>query len=204
MGYANVAYIRVSTLEQNTSRQLADCPVKFDRVFEEKASGKNIDGRPVLKEMMGFLREGDHLYIHEMSRLGRNTRDLLNLLNDITDKGVTLHFWKEQLVFSKDENNPVSNLLFSLLSAISTFERNLLLQRQKEGIAQAKKRGVYSHRPKRITEEKYQQVEELLKNSRIPITEALKQVGGISRSQWYLHLKQQKQNASKEPQNEKA
>ena len=142
---AKIGYTRVSTWEQNTARQLVG--VALDRVFEEKASGKNIDARPVLQEMLDYIREGDEVYVHSMDRLARNLKDLLTLVTTITDKGVTLHFVKENLTFeAKEKASPFNKLLLGLLGSVAQFERELLLERQREGIAQAKARGAYKGR----------------------------------------------------------
>lgn len=141
---ARIGYTRVSTIDQKTNRQLAD--IDLDRVFEEKASGKDTK-RPVLQEMLRFIRAGDHLYVHSMDRLARNLADLLKLVGDITAKGVTIHFVKENLVFGADEKAaPMSKLILSIMGAVSEFERSIILERQREGIALAKRRGVYKGR----------------------------------------------------------
>lgn len=141
---AKVGYIRVSTVDQNTSRQLAD--LKIDKVFEDKASAKTTD-RPQLQEMMEYVRDGDHLYIHSMDRLARNLADLLHLVSEITGKGVTIHFVKENLNFSPGESAaPMAKLMLSMLGAFAEFERSLILERQREGIALAKARGAYKGR----------------------------------------------------------
>ena len=100
-------YIRVSTVEQNTERQLRD--VVCDRVYEEKVSGKDTN-RPQLQTMLSNIRSGDIINIHEMSRLARNTRDLLNLVEDITSKGATIIFHKENMTFKGDgKQDPYQN-----------------------------------------------------------------------------------------------
>ena len=142
---AKVGYVRVSTVDQNTSRQLVN--LKLDRIFEEKVSGKNVQDRPILKEMISYVRDGDELYVHSMDRLARNLEDLLKLVHQITNKGVTIHFVKENLNFeAKEKASPMSKLLLSVMGAVSEFERALILERQREGIAQAKARGAYKGR----------------------------------------------------------
>ena len=145
MPAAKVGYVRVSSEEQSAARQLSD--MTLDRVFEEKRSGKSASDRPVLKEMIAYVREGDELFVHSMDRLARNLEDLLKLVNVITSKGVTIHFVKEHLTFSRDtENAPMSKLLLSVMGAVAEFERALIRERQREGIEQAKRRGVYKGR----------------------------------------------------------
>ena len=183
---AKIGYTRVSTWEQNTARQLVG--VTLDRIFEEKASGKNIDARPVLQEMLDYIREGDEVYVHSMDRLARNLKDLLTLVTTITDKGVTLHFVKENLTFeAKEKASPFNKLLLGLLGSVAQFERELLLERQREGIAQAKARGAYKGR-KPIAPEKIEQAKALLAQG-MTRTEAAKAVG-IGRTSLFHYLKQ--------------
>ena len=185
---AKIGYTRVSTWEQNTARQLVGIPL--DRVFEEKASGKNIDARPVLQEMLGFIRDGDELYVHSMDRLARNLKDLLSLVTTITDKGVTIHFVKENLTFeAKAKATPFNKLLLGLLGSVAEFERELILERQREGIAQAKARGAYKGR-KPVAPEKIEQAKALLAQG-MTRTEAAKAVG-IGRTSLFTHLKKKK------------
>ncbi|MBR2960533.1 MAG: recombinase family protein [Burkholderiaceae bacterium] len=140
-----IGYVRVSTIDQNTDRQLAD--MELDRVFTEHASGKNVGDRPALNEMLAFIRDGDDVYVHSMDRLARNLRDLLSLVEQINKKGVTLHFVKENLSFHPNtEANPMATLMLSLLGAVAQFERSMILERQREGIAKAKARGAYKSR----------------------------------------------------------
>ena len=140
-----IGYVRVSTVDQNIDRQLSG--LVLDRVFTEHASGKNVGGRPALNEMLSFIREGDDVYVHSMDRLARNLRDLLSLVEQINAKGVTIHFVTENLSFSPNtEANPMATLMLSLLGAVAQFERSLILERQREGIAKAKARGVYKGR----------------------------------------------------------
>lgn len=156
---AKIGYTRVSTLDQKTARQLVG--ITLDRVFEEKASGRNVDGRPVLKEMLDYIRDGDELYVHSMDRLARNLADLLRLVTTITEKGVTLHFVKENLVFeAKEKASPFNQLMLGLLGAVSQFERELILERQREGVALAKARGAYKGRKRKVTKTLIEQAKE--------------------------------------------
>lgn len=140
-----IGYIRVSTVDQHTDRQLSE--LKLDRIFTEHASGKDVGGRPALQEMIAFIRDGDEVYVHSMDRLARNLRDLLSLVEQINSKGVTLHFVTENLSFHPNsEANPMATLMLSLLGAVAQFERSLILERQREGIAKAKARGAYKGR----------------------------------------------------------
>lgn len=140
---ASIGYIRVSTLLQNTERQLAN--TTLDKIFEEKVSAKTAK-RPILIEMIDYLRDGDILYVHDISRLARNMSDLHNLVEEITGKGVTLKFVSENLTFTNNKSDPTSQLLLSVLGAVYSFERNILLERQREGIKIAKEKGKFKGR----------------------------------------------------------
>lgn len=191
---AKIGYVRVSTVEQNTARQLVG--ITLDRVFEEKVSAKNIGNRPVLMEMLGFIRDGDDLYVHSMDRLARNLKDLLTLVTTISDKGVTLHFVKENLTFeAKAKATPFNKLLLDLLGSVVEFERELILERQREGIAQAKARGAYKGR-KPIAPEKIEKAKELLAQG-MTRTEAAKTVG-MGRTTLFLYLKNNGQAQAKQ------
>ena len=137
-----VGYVRVSTLDQNTVRQLAG--VDVDRVFEDKASGKDLK-RPELEEMIKFVRDGDTVLVHSMDRLARNLDDLRSIVRRLTAKNVRVEFVKEQLCFTGDDN-AMANLLLNVMGAFAEFERSLNRERQREGIALAKKCGVYRGR----------------------------------------------------------
>ena len=145
---AKIGYIRVSTVDQNTERQLDG--VELDKVFEEKASARNVS-RPKLVELLDYIRDGDEVIVHDISRLARNIEDLHGLVRQITHKGCVIRFQKENLTFTADRSDPTSELLLSMLGAVYSFERQILLERQKEGIAIAKARGKYKGRPKTIS-----------------------------------------------------
>ena len=134
-----VAYVRVSTVEQNEARQL-EALKKHDieKWFIEKVSGKDTN-RPKLQEMLDFVREGDTVYIHDFSRLARSTKDLLEILEELTAKGVTLISNKENL----DTGTATGKLMLTVIAAINEFERQNLLERQKEGIEIAKREGKF-------------------------------------------------------------
>ena len=134
-----VGYRRVSTVDQNAVRQLDG--VLGDKLFTDKASGKDVD-RPELQKALDYVREGDTLVVHSMDRLARNLDDLRRTVRDLTDRGVRVEFIKEAQAFT-GEDNPMSNLMLSLLGAVAEFERSLILERQREGIALAKAAGKY-------------------------------------------------------------
>jgi len=142
-----VGYVRVSAFDQNEIRQLDGR--ELDRVFTERASGKDTN-RPQLEALLGFVREGDTLYCHSMDRLARNLDDLRKLVLGLTQRGVRVCFVKENLTFT-GEDSPMSNLLLSVMGAFAQFERELLRERQREGIAIAKRAGKYRGRKPVLT-----------------------------------------------------
>jgi len=137
-----IGYIRVSTLDQNPDRQLEGAQVS--KVFTDKASGKDMQ-RPQLDALLGYVREGDTLVVHSMDRLARNLDDLRRLVQQLTARGVRIEFIKEGLTFT-GEDSPMANLLLSVMGAFAEFERELIRERQREGIALAKQRGAYRGR----------------------------------------------------------
>ena len=139
-----VAYIRVSSADQNLARQKeALKQYKIEKWYEEKISGKNMD-RPQLQAMLDFIREGDIVYIHDFSRLARSTKDLLYLTDLLKEKKVDLVSYHESI----DTTTANGRLMLTMIAAINEFERQNILDRQAEGIAEAKKRGVYKGRKK--------------------------------------------------------
>ncbi|HEN9572535.1 TPA: recombinase family protein [Acinetobacter baumannii] len=144
---ANVGYIRVSTVDQNTARQLDG--LQLDKVFTEHKSGKNKD-REQLNAMLDYVRDGDTIHVHSIDRLARNLADLKELLNTMIAKGVSVQFHKEGMKFNGDKTDSMSNLLFNILGSFAEFERDIMLERQREGIAKAKEDGKYKGRTKSI------------------------------------------------------
>lgn len=141
----NVAYVRVSTIEQNEGRQKAALQsYSIDRWFIEKISGKNTE-RPKLQEMLEYIREDDTVYVEEFSRLGRSTADLLSIVQRIENTGAKFVSIKENF----DTKTPAGKLQMTMMAAIAEFERDMILERQREGIALAKQAGKYKGR-KRI------------------------------------------------------
>lgn len=141
-----IAYVRVSTAEQNEARQI-EALKKYDieKWFTEKCSGKNTD-RPKLQEMMDFAREGDEIYIHDFSRLARSTKDLLNIIEKLDTKGVKLVSNKENI----DTHTPTGRLMLTMVGAISEFERANILERQREGLIIMKREGRMSGRKQKV------------------------------------------------------
>ena len=137
-----LAYIRVSTIEQNEQRQIeAMQKYGIEKWFTEKVSAKDTH-RPKLQELLEFAREGDTIHIHDFSRLARSTKDLLEIVETLNQKGVTLVSNKENI----DTSTPTGKLMLTMIGAINEFERTNLLERQREGIAIAKRNGIYKGR----------------------------------------------------------
>lgn len=143
----NFAYIRVSSIDQNETRQFDG--FSFDKEFIDFCSGKDRN-RPQLKRALEHLREGDTLHVHSIDRLARNLVDLQSIINDLTSKGITVVFHKEDLTFS-GESDPMKELMLQMMGAFAQFERSMIKERQREGIEAAKKRGVYKGRKKALT-----------------------------------------------------
>jgi len=146
-----IGYTRVSTIDQNSARQLDG--LILDRTFADKASGKDTN-RPQLEAALAFVRQGDTLVVHSMDRLARNLDDLRRIVLGLTKRGVKVQFIKEALTFA-NEDNAMSNLLLSVMGAFAEFERNLIKERQREGIAIAKAKGnVFKGRQPSLTPDK--------------------------------------------------
>ena len=178
-----VGYVRVSTVDQDTVRQLDG--VDVERVFADTASGKDA-ARPKLDEMIAFVRDGDSVIVHSMDRLARNLDDLRRLVRTLTGKGVRVEFVKESLTFT-GEDSPMATLLLSVMGAFAEFERSLILERQREGIAAAKQRGVYTGRKPALTTEQAQQLRD--RAAAGEKKSALAKEFGISRETVYSYLR---------------
>lgn len=178
-----IGYIRVSSFDQNPDRQLEQ--VAVSKVFTDKASGKDTL-RPALADLLAFVRDGDTVVVHSMDRLARNLDDLRRLVQDLTKRGVRIEFVKEHLTFT-GEDSPMANLLLSVMGAFAEFERALIKERQREGIALARQRGAYRGRKKALTEE--QVTELLLRVDAGAPKAALAREYGISRETLYQYLK---------------
>ena len=179
-----IGYVRVSSVEQNTDRQLEG--LELARTFTDKASGKDTQ-RPELEQLLKFVREGDTVVVHSMDRLARNLDDLRRLVADLTKRGVKIQFVKESLTFT-GEDSPMSNLLLSVMGAFAEFERALIRERQREGVALAKQRGAYKGRKKTLSP---QDVAVLKK--RIEAGETKAKVArdlGLSRETLYQYLRE--------------
>lgn len=145
---ARIGYIRVSSTDQNTERQLAEVK-DLDKVFTDKASGKDTD-RPQLQAMLDYVREGDTIIIHSIDRLARSLADLLGLVKQLNSKGISIVFYKERLEFTGKNDDPMQKLMLSMMGSFAEFERSMIRERQREGIAKAKEAGVYKGRKKTV------------------------------------------------------
>ncbi len=183
-----IGYVRVSTLEQNTERQLEQVPV--DRVFTDKASGKDTQ-RPELERLIAFVREGDTVVVHSMDRLARNLDDLRQIVQALVKRGVRVEFVTEHLSFTGDDS-PMATLMLSVMGAFAEFERALLRERQREGIALAKERGAYRGRKKSLAPDR---IAELCQ--KVAAGETKTEVAryfGISRETLYSYLAEAQSN----------
>ncbi|KGH22620.1 MULTISPECIES: recombinase family protein [Burkholderiales] len=179
-----IGYVRVSSFDQNPVRQLEQ--VEVGKVFTDKASGKDTQ-RPELDSLLAFVREGDTVVVHSMDRLARNLDDLRRLVQKLTRRGVRIEFVKECLTFT-GEDSPMANLMLSVMGAFAEFERALIRERQKEGIALAKQRGAYRGRKKALSPER---AAELLQRVKAGEQKAkLAREFGISRETLYQYLRE--------------
>src|SRR5579864_3517438 len=182
-GGKRVGYIRVSSLDQNEQRQLDG--VEVDKKFTDKASGKDMN-RPQLRTALDYLRDGDVLVVHSMDRLARNLDDLRKIVTELTGRGVVVEFAKEHLTFTA-EDNAMSKLLLSVMGAFAEFERALIKERQREGIALARQKGVYKGRKPTLSDAQVADVRQ-----RVEAGERKAQIArdyGISRETLYQYLR---------------
>ncbi len=181
---ARVGYRRVSSWEQRTDRQLEG--VELDEVFEDHASGKDLK-RQQWEAAARFLRRGDVLFVHSMDRLARNLGDLLGTVQTLNEKGVEVRFVRENLSFEPGAgSNPMAKLMLSMLGAVAEFERSLILERQREGIALARQRGAYAGRKRALTDDQVETARE-----RLDAGEKMARVArelGVSRQTVYSYL----------------
>ena len=187
---ANIAYIRVSTKEQNTGRQHEDFNARgivLDKVFEEKVSGKNTD-RPQLQSMLAYLREGDTLYVESFSRLARSTRDLLNIVNTLTEKGVSFISLKENV----DTTTSQGKFMLTVFAGLYELERDNILERQREGIDLALKEGRPYGRPSATVSDTFSKHYQQWKNGEIKAVDFMK-LENIPKSTFYKLVKRYEQ-----------
>jgi DNA invertase Pin-like site-specific DNA recombinase len=183
-----IAYIRVSSVDQNTDRQLEGIKsVSPDKVFTDKCSGKATK-RPQLEAMVSYIREGDTLVVHSLDRLGRSLDDLRKVVTDLNSRGVVVQFLKENLTFAGDDSDTsLSKLMFNMLGAFAEFERSLIRERQREGIALAKKAGVYRGRKPSLTAERVSDLRKRVASGEKKAV--LAREFGISRETLYQYLR---------------
>ena len=178
-----VGYVRVSSTGQNEARQLDG--IRVDRTFTDKASGKDTQ-RPQLQAMLDFVREGDIVVVHSMDRLARSLRDLEGIVTGLTGRGVTVSFVSQGMTFTGDDS-PMNKLMLQMLGAVSEFERSLILERQREGIAIAKAKGdVYKGRKPSLDAAGVAELRRLVAQGK-PKSQIAEQLG-ISRTTLYAHL----------------
>lgn len=185
MAGSKVAYIRVSTVDQNLEQQ-KELLGKYgiDRWYEEKASAKDTN-RPKFQEMMDWVREGDTVYIRDFSRLARSTQDLLNITETLQEKGVNLVSDKENI----DSSTPHGRLMLTMIGAINAFERENMLERQREGIAIAKERGAYKGRKHVEKPSNWDEVYEKWKSRGMTAKQAMEELG-LKRTTFYKLVKE--------------
>ena len=178
-----VGYVRVSSFDQNPDRQLE--AVSVTKTYIDKASGKDTQ-RPELDRLLAYVRDGDTVVVHSMDRLARNLDDLRRIVQDLTRRGVRIEFVKEGLTFT-GEDSPMAHLMLSVMGAFAEFERALLRERQREGIALAKQRGAYRGRKRSLNMEQIGEIKR-----RIAAGEQKARVArdmGISRETIYQYLR---------------
>ena len=188
-GGKRIGYVRVSSADQNDARQLDG--VKLDKTFTDKASGKDTN-RPQLKAMREFVREGDVIFVHSMDRLSRSLSDLQRVVEDLTGVGVTVTFVKESLTFEPPSTGAdahktaYSTLMLQLLGAVGQFERALIKESQREGIALAKVKNLYKGRKPKLDKSGVENLQQMAANGvkKVEIAEKL----GISRASVYAYL----------------
>ncbi len=181
--FMNIAYIRVSTVEQNLDRQkLGLEKYNIEKWFEEKVSAKDTN-RPALKAMLDFAREGDKIYIWDFSRLARSTKDLLELVEIMKNKKIDLISIKENL----NTTTPTGKLMLTMIGAINEFERTNLLERQREGIAIAKNKGKYKGRKKKEIDDNFIELYDKWKSREITASHFANEMG-MSRVTLYKRI----------------
>ena len=181
-----VSYIRCSTIEQNEARQLKMMQDQgAEKLFIDKASGKNTD-RAAFKEMMSFVRTGDIVIVESISRIARNTRDLLSIVSELTEKGVEFVSLKESI----DTTTPQGRFMLTVFGALAELERESILERQREGIEIAKSDGKYKGRkPVDVDEKLFRTVCKKWRNGQMTATAAMKEVG-LKPNTFYRRVKE--------------
>ncbi len=189
-----IGYVRVSTLEQHEERQKVELTEKahVEKIFLDKLSGKDTD-RPQLQAMLEFAREGDTVYVSEFSRLARSTKDLLDIVQQLKEKQVQVISLKE----SFDTSTPAGELAMTMFAAIATFERKIMLERQREGIALAKAQGKYRGRKEAKKPQNWQELVVKYQCREIASVSELVRICGCSRPTIYKWLRSSGINKSR-------
>jgi DNA invertase Pin-like site-specific DNA recombinase len=186
MSGQQIGYLRVSTIDQNTARQLDG--VALSKTFTDKLSGKDRE-RPQLQAMIEYARHGDTVHVHSLDRLARNIEDLKNIIKSLTGKGVDVFFHKENMEFKSDAGglSAMQELMFSMLASFAQFERAFMLERQREGIQKAKEQGKYRGGQPKLDEKQIKQLKDLLGLglSKTKVAEKM----GITRQTVYTYMK---------------
>lgn len=182
-----VGYVRVSSVDQNIGRQLEG--IEVDRVFVDKASGKNTV-RPKFQEMLSYVREGDMIVVHSMDRFARSLKDLVTEVDQLVKRGVAIQFVKENITFTA-QATPMDNLMLQLMGAFAQFEREIILERQKEGIKIAAAQGKYKGRIHKLNPEQAEALRQDWTQGKYSSKVDLAKAFGISRQAVYRYLKRQ-------------
>ncbi|OTG79868.1 transposase [Acinetobacter sp. ANC 4558] len=180
-----IGYVRVSTVEQNIGRQLEG--IEVDRIFIDHASGKNTD-RPKFQEMLNYVREGDQVIVHSMDRFARSLKDLVTEVDQLVKRGIAIQFIKENITFTA-QATPMDNLMLQLMGAFAQFEREIILERQKEGIRLAAAQGKYKGRVHKLKPDQAEELRQAWKEGKYSSKLALGKAYGISRQAVYRYLK---------------
>ncbi|NCC60289.1 MAG: recombinase family protein [Verrucomicrobiae bacterium] len=183
----NIGYVRVSTIGQNSDRQLG--AENLDKIFTDQASGSSKE-RPGLEDCLSYLRDGDVLHVHSIDRLARNLCELQRIVRDLNGKGVSIRFHQEGLSFEQHgQANAMNTLLFQVMGAFAEFERALIHERQAEGIAKAKSQGKHLGRPNSLTMK--QKIEINFKKNQGESVASLAKTYRVSRQSIYNVIKHQ-------------
>jgi DNA invertase Pin-like site-specific DNA recombinase len=179
-----VGYVRVSSVDQNIDRQLDG--IELEKVFTEKASAKDAE-RPQLRECIRYLRAGDRLHVHSIDRLARNLIDLQNIIQELISKNVSVFFHKERLEFN-GEDSSLSKLMLVMMGAFAEFERNLIKERQMEGIKAAQKKGIKFGRNRTLSDDQVLDIRSRVSKGEAKTAMAAKY--GVSRQTIYTALQE--------------